>query len=212
MLPFNHLERTLNRKGNRTALLLELATMMDSNVVIWAVGTTNQAKLQCVRDAVQMCFPNQGNEIVALSVESGVSSQPMSAEECMSGAQQRADEALRLSSSAQYGVGIEGGVERIAGKWFECGWLCVVHRESGRRGFGSSARFEMSDKLMKGILEDKKELAEIIDEITGETDVRSKLGAMGVLTNGHLGRAAAYSHGMMFALAPFLSSREKFWD
>lgn len=68
----------------------------------------------------------------------------------------------------------------------------------------------MGPALMNPILNEKKELAEVMDALTGKTDVRSGLGAMGVLTAGHLGRAAAYEHGLIFALAPFLSEK-KYW-
>ncbi|KAH9600951.1 Non-canonical purine NTP phosphatase/PRRC1 [Trypanosoma melophagium] len=116
-----------------------------------------------------------------------------------------------FASDAHYGIGIEGGVEKIADRWFECGWMHAVERSSGRCGLGSSARFEMGQNLMSGILNEGKELAEIMDELTGQTDVGSGQGAMGILTAGHLGRAESYSHGLIFALAPFLSNR-KYWD
>ena len=78
-------------------------------------------------------------------------------------------------------------------------------------GWGSSARFEMSEKLMTP-LRQGEELAQVMDRLSGEQDVRSRQGAMGVLTAGHLGRAEAYEQGMIFALAPFLSDPKKYWD
>ncbi|CAD2213823.1 hypothetical protein AGDE_03664 [Angomonas deanei] len=176
----------------------------------WAVGTTNKAKVASVTATVDKCFPTSTHTVTPVDVDSGVSAQPMSAEETIRGSRRRAEEALRLVPEADFGVGIEGGLECIADKWFECGWMTIVERNTGVVGIGSSARFEMSPVLMKPILEDGEELATVIDNITGDSDVRSSLGAMGVLTAGHLGRAAAYEHGLMFALAPFLSDA-KFW-
>lgn len=180
-------------------------------MVVWAVGTTNKAKVESVRAAVNKCFPAQVHEVKSVNVDSGVSNQPMSADETTKGAMNRAQRAIEQISDADFGVGLEGGLELINGKWFECGWMCVIEKSTGRIGLGSSARFEMSSVLMNPILNEKKELSEVIDSLTGETDVRSGLGAMGVLTAGHLGRAAAYEHGFLFALAPFLSDK-KFWD
>jgi inosine/xanthosine triphosphatase len=179
------------------------------------VGTTNKAKVACVVSTANTLFAAVHGPVTvdAVDVASGVSSQPMSAEESQRGALQRAKLAIEQSgNTADFGVGLEGGVEQIGDRWFECGWMCVVERATGRVGWGSSARFEMSQKIMRKIIDEKKELAEIMDELTGETDVRSHAGAMGILTNGHLGRADAYSHGLIFAFAPFLSSREKYWD
>jgi non-canonical (house-cleaning) NTP pyrophosphatase len=119
--------------------------------------------------------------------------------------------------------------------------ICVVDRE-GRLGWGSSARFELSAKLV-AMLKEGKELADVIDEVSGQSDVRSNEGAMGVVTNGNLTvhtqhltqialapsslahprnllthahmfdkqRAEAYSHGVWFAFAPFVSPR-KYWE
>jgi inosine/xanthosine triphosphatase len=180
--------------------------------VIWAVGTTNKAKMACVSDTVVKVFPSHRHSVLPANVSSAVSAQPMSASETKAGAHHRAAEALRLVPEAQFGVGLEGGIEKIDGDYFECGWMCVIERSSGRTGWGSSARFQMSMKLMRPIMEDGMELAQVMDKLTGEHDVRSNLGAMGVLTGGYLGRAEAYSHGLMFALAPFLSDQDKYWD
>ncbi|KAK7196936.1 hypothetical protein NESM_000636200 [Novymonas esmeraldas] len=179
-------------------------------MTIWAVGTTNRAKAESVVTVVNKCFPEASHEVRLCKVGSGVSDQPMTAEETQQGALNRAKAALDATPDADYGVGLEGGLERIAGRWFECGWMVVVERRTSRCGIGSSARFEMSEKLMRPILDEGKELAEVMDQLTGEEDVRSGLGAMGVLTAGHLGRAAAYEHGLMFALAPFLSD-SRYW-
>ncbi|EAN92449.1 hypothetical protein C3747_141g11 [Trypanosoma cruzi] len=180
-------------------------------MIIWAVGTTNKAKLDSVDIAVRMCFPSYQHDVRPVAVLSIVRAQPISAEESQQGAQHRAHEALSLVPEAHYGVGLEGGLEKISDRWFECGWMYVIERSTGRCGIGSSARFEMSQKLMSKILDEGKELAEVMDEMTGETDVRSGQGAMGVLTAGYLNRAESYSHGLIFALAPFLSDH-KYWD
>ena len=179
---------------------------------IWGVGTTNKAKVECLRFTAEKCFPSHRHVVTAVAVESSVNAQPMSAVETRAGAFHRATSALQLVPGAHYGVGLEGGVEQIGEEWFECGWMCVVHKASGIVGWGSSARFQMSPKIMHKLTTEKKELATIMDELSGLTDVRSNLGAMGILTNGHLGRAEAYSHGLIFALAPFLSDRAQYWE
>jgi non-canonical (house-cleaning) NTP pyrophosphatase len=54
----------------------------------------------------------------------------------------------------------------------------LKHNRQGKIGLGSSARYEMSPKIMERILKGE-ELADIMDDLTGEEDVRSKAGAMG---------------------------------
>ena len=63
-----------------------------------------------------------------------------------------------------------------------------------------------------------QELAQVIDDLSGQQDVRSTQGAMGmphycrdgpiysgILTNGAVPRDSAYMHGVYFAFAPFIS-------
>jgi inosine/xanthosine triphosphatase len=195
----------------------------------WAVGTANRAKVECVRSVVDRAFPAGGDAgdddgggdasgadrhtFIAMAVESGISAQPMTGDETMRGAFNRATNALAAEPTADFGVGLEGGLEQVGGRNFECGWICVIEAGAGGRvGWGSSARFEMSDKILGKMAAEGKELGEVMDELSGGSDVRQGLGAMGVLTGGHLGRAEAYAHGLLFALAPFLSSRELYWD
>ncbi len=63
--------------------------------------------------------------------------------------------------------------------------ICVVDKR-GTAGWGSSARFELSHKIVAMLQDGPRELADVIDELTGKQDVRSAEGAMGVITNGHL--------------------------
>ncbi|KAJ3092627.1 hypothetical protein HK102_005119 [Quaeritorhiza haematococci] len=77
-------------------------------------------------------------------------------------------------------------------------------------GLGTSGRFELSSKIMARLLTGKEELADVIDDLSGQTDVRSNAGAMGILTAGILNRDEAYMHGIFFAFAPFISDR-RYW-
>ena len=119
----------------------------------WAVGTTNRAKIECVRNAVEKCFAAAGggadgdggddsgrdrHVIVPVAVpDTGVAAQPMDAAATRQGARNRAAAALAATPDADYGVGLEGGLEGPAapdGRWFECGWMCVIERRTGREG------------------------------------------------------------------------------
>ena len=177
----------------------------------FAIGTTNAAKLACVNAVVRKLFPDATIEVEGVAVASAVSAQPFSLDETRAGALHRAKVAAAASSDCDYGIGLEGGVEVIGAEYYECGWMCVVHRQSSVVGWGSSARFQMSNKIVDQ-LKQGKELAEVMEALSGIEKVGTKGGAMAVLTNDHLSRAEAYSHGLIFAFAPFLSDRAKYWD
>lgn len=172
-----------------------------------AVGSKNPAKLRAARMAVSKIF--SGARVVGVEVESGISVQPMSDEEAIKGAINRAKSAIRKVRGATYGIGMEGGIQKIGRRWFDCGWIAVVDK-NGKVGLGSSGRFQVADRIMKRVLKGE-ELGISFDQLTGVKNTKHKEGAMGIITNGKLPRATAYSHGILFAFAPFISDK-KFWD
>lgn len=178
--------------------------------LVLAVGSLNPSKTAATLGAGRKVFPGRSVLVEQFAAPSGVSDQPKSGEESMRGALNRAKEALRLSGGrAEYGVGLEGGIEKVGGRWFECGWIAVVDRD-GREGLGTSARFEVSDHIVAELM-GGRELAEVVDELSGKSDVRSSLGMMGIVTNGCLPRADCYEHGVIMAFAKFVSPPQ-YWD
>lgn len=175
--------------------------------MVIAVGSKNPAKLRAARIVVRKLFP--GARIVSVDVSSGVNAQPMSDVESIKGAINRAKNAIREVRGAVYGIGMEGGIQSIGKRFFECGWIVVVDK-NGKVGLGSSARFEVSIKIAKK-LGKGYELNHALKELTGRDKVGNKEGMMGMITRGKLPRATAYSHGILFAFAPFVSDK-KFWD
>jgi len=174
------------------------------------VGTKNGAKISAVKLAVERVFPGIHCEVTGFDVESGVSAQPKSAVETQQGSVNRAKRALEACPGASYGIGLEGGIEPIGERWFESGWVSVVN-SSGKVGMGSSGRYEMANHIINEILSNGTELADIVDRLSGKTDVRSSQGMMGMITRGALPRSECYSHGVIFAFAPFVSEPQ-YWD
>lgn len=115
---------------------------------------------------------------------------------------------------------MEGGLEQtsvmVAGdgvcrqEWFECGWIAVVQRETGKVSVASTARVPLGAEVVRLLVEEKKELCDVVDQFSGKTDVRSNEGFMGIVTNGALPRDECYAHGILFAFAPFVSD-PVFW-
>lgn len=131
----------------------------------------------------------------------------------MDGAVNRAKAALALAtkggSAPDYGVGIEGGLEKIGGRWFECGWVAVVRANDGKVGYGSCGRYEVSGSIVRR-LQAGEELCVVMDDLSGQSDVGSGQGMMGIITNGLLNRGACYEHGVLFGFAPFISDA-RYW-
>jgi inosine/xanthosine triphosphatase len=177
--------------------------------MIIAVGSTSPAKISAAKIGFGKVFPNVKITVRGVNARSGISAQPMSDKESIRGALNRAKAALKLVKNADYAVGMEGGAHRVGKNWFESGWIAVIDKE-GKIGLGTSARWQMSGKVMSK-LNGKNELADVFQELAQVEDAKDIGGVMGLVTKNNLPRDIAYSHGVIFALAPFFSDPE-FWD
>lgn len=223
-------------------------------VIKIAVGTSNKAKLQAVVDALKKVnFVSQQQqqsrptfEVIGVEgVESNVSPQPFSASETRLGAFNRAKAALEKSPDAEFGIGLEGGIEVVedffislsstpattttplesllASSFFVVGWICTIHRPTNTICYGSSSRVQLprlfAEKLeiVENLSQEeqrkhggskyhsKRELAQVIDEVSKQHDLRSSLGVEGLLSNGGILRSDAYEQGIVFSFSKFLS-------
>ena len=171
------------------------------------VGSTNPTKVDSTRAAFQAVWLDETFEVTGVKAESGVSDQPMSEEETIRGAKNRARAAM-LQAKADYAVGLEGGLWKINGDWFESGWVAVLD-STGNFGIGSTPVIEMPPRLLEKILAGQ-ELGDVMDEVTGRQDVAKAEGFFGIMSNGALGRTAALKDGVIFALGRFV--RPEFYE
>ncbi|MGG4166181.1 DUF84 family protein [Rossellomorea vietnamensis] len=165
------------------------------NLLNIAIGTTNPAKVQ----AIQKAFGEQYNEVQfeCLKTESRVSEQPMTDQETIEGALNRAKNVLKETDS-DVGIGLEGGVSESLYGMFVCNWGALVDRQ-GNEIIGGGARIslpaEITRELKKG-----KELGPLMDEYTQRTGIRKKEGAVGVFTNGLVTRETMFHHVVQLLL------------
>ena len=180
------------------------------------LGTTRAAKLNAVRASVERISLLDSRwtdfEIIARSVESSVPAMPLSDEQLMRGAEARALAAQKTLAaeeiSADLFVGLEGGFHTIEldarRLTFLRGWAYVS--DGQRTSFGASPSILVPDAIVRAVLESGRELAEVIDDTAGESDVRSRQGAWGVLSRDLLTRAMSFEAALVAALAPFYNS------
>lgn len=171
------------------------------------VGSTNLTKIAAAKQAFEAVWPNERFETEGVKVDSGVSDQPMSFDETIRGAKNRARAAMLLKQ-ADFTVGLEAGLEKYADGWFESGWVAVLAAD-GNFGLGSSAIMPIPELVMKGIRQGK-ELGEVIDELTNRTDVKHQEGFFGLISCGTITRTSAFKDGTVLALAPF--ARPEFFE
>lgn len=170
-------------------------------MLIVSVGSKNPVKIQAVESAFESFWPELDLKVVGHDVASGVSNQPMSDEESRKGATNRAKAALAAEEQAAYGVGLEGGLQDIDGRWTDTQWVVIVNR-AGKTGVGQSVRVQVPDKMMK-LIHDGMELGDVIDQVFQQTNMKQAGGYMNEVTRGLINRQQQGFGAVVTALAPF---------
>ena len=165
-----------------------------------AVGSQNPVKIAAVRRTLLPIWPEV--DIVSISVPSGVSDMPMTDEETLAGAKNRAM-AAREALDAEIGIGLEGGVHPEPFGLVLHGWVVMVHKD-GRTGFGGGGRLPLPEPIAQRILAGQ-ELGDIMDELLNDHNTKQKGGAVGALTKGLVLREETFALAVAYALGPFLA-------
>ena len=165
------------------------------------VGSKNPVKIASALAGFQVMFPERSFTVDGFAVKSGVSDQPMSSEETLQGAANRAAQLPSISPESQFFVGMEGGIEIIDERWFAAAWMVVLDSQ-GRRSKSKSALFALPPKV-KQLVESGLELGLANDQVFAEKNSKHAGGAIGSLTAGKITRQALYEHAMVAALIPF---------
>src|SRR3984885_6161310 len=183
--------------------------------ILVAVGSLRRPKLEAVREALaaisQRFAPHPSYEVVGVDVPSGVGHTPLSRDEMITGARQRAENLLTLARQKherwKYFTGLEGGLDVIHDRGrrrvFLENWACVLDT-ARRESYVQSGAIALPAPLVKKVVVDGGgEDSVAIDEFAGETGIRDAQGAWGVLTGNLIPRQDAFRVSFINAFAPF---------
>jgi inosine/xanthosine triphosphatase len=179
-----------------------------------AVGSTRGPKLDAVREALEAIAPrmaaNAAFEIVGEAVPSGVRHTPLSREEIMKGARQRAESLMEIARDNnkpwEFFVGLEGGIDIVherGVRWVFLESWAYVSDGAGRASFGQSGAVLLPDSLVESVVDRGVELSEAVDAFAGGHGIRDAQGAWGVLTGNLITRRDAFRVAVINAFAPF---------
>jgi inosine/xanthosine triphosphatase len=178
-----------------------------------ALGSDRAAKIMSVRAAIarvaELDPAWRSAKVIPRPVKTDAPAMPLNDWQLMSGARKRAlavrDILIEQKLEADLYVGLEGGFHSISleGEWrtFLRGWAFVTDGE--RSSFGMSPSIEVPESIVKQVIQGKRELGIVIDEVAGGRDVRSKQGAWGVLSRDLLTRSMSFEAALIAAFAPF---------
>ena len=191
----------MGRSGSRTLI----------NTV--GLGSDRAAKIMAVRAGIarvaEIDAAWSNARVVARAVTTSVPAMPLTDWQLMQGARERAlavrEILLNQNLGADLYVGLEGGFHSISvdGEWhtFLRGWAYATDGTKG--SFGAAPSVSVPDSIVKSVVEDRRELGLVIDEVAGARDVRSRQGAWGILSRDLLTRAMSFEAALIAAFAPF---------
>ena len=171
--------------------------------MIIAVGSKNVVKVQAVQEAFQES--DHFNEVIIHSydVPSRVSEQPLSLEEIIQGAQNRARAAFTAQQSCDYGIGIESGLFKAPGtmtNYLESCICCIFDGKNFHTGL--SCGFEVPSHILELVLTKNMNLSEACFHagITKNQQLGSAEGLIGILTKNKIDRKTYTKQAVTTAL------------
>lgn len=165
------------------------------------VASTNPVKIKATQQGFSKMFPDIAFTFEGLSVPSGVSDQPMSSEETLTGARNRAHNLHVAHPEAEYCVGLEGGLMTDGNDLVALAWMVIVNK-LGRESKSSTATFVLP-KSMTNDIRSGMEMGAAADKLHGTINVKQNLGTIGILTQGAINRTEYYVPAIILALIPF---------
>lgn len=173
------------------------------------VASKNPTKLASTKQAFDHYFKGQKITYASSEVASGVSDQPMSIEETIQGAINRAKAAS--SPDADFSVGIEGGMSfyKIGGHEYavELSWVCVYDCQTGTNEIASSAGFPVFPKVIKH-LHNGQNLTQAMAKEYGLQDLGQKNGYIGWLSGDVITRQSSNYEAVYLALSSLMKEEQ----
>jgi len=166
------------------------------------VASKNPVKIKCSTDGFQKVFPNYQIISQPVAAASEVADQPMTDQETLKGAQNRARNAKLAFPDADYWIGLEGGIADDGQHMEAFAWIYILSKDID--GKARTASFELPPEIRKLVLSGV-ELGHADDQVFDRHNSKHGNGAVGILTHELIDRAAYYEPAVILALIPFVN-------
>ncbi|MCK9409235.1 MAG: inosine/xanthosine triphosphatase [Bacteroidetes bacterium] len=174
------------------------------------IASTRIPKVNGVKKAVLALTQKFGIDSSTIRFESqeaasGVADTPASIDELMTGARQRAKTVFQpLKDERSLSIGVEGGLFRVDHSVFLQSWTCIYDGTSFY--YGSSGALPIPERLAQMVFDEGIDLGVAIDRFAQQTDIRSRQGTYGVLTDDMMTREDSFELSATFALMPIFNT------
>jgi inosine/xanthosine triphosphatase len=164
-----------------------------------SVGSQNPSKIEAVQDLIQDYKELQQAEVISVSTDSGVADQPLSLDETIQGAMNRAQNCFNES---KYGIGLEAGLITVkySGRERHMNVCAAIIYDGKDFYLGLSSLFELPQSVSMHINQGENlNDATNLSGLTTSTEIGKTQGIIGLLTNGRLPRKAYMQQALMNA-------------
>ena len=166
------------------------------------VGSTNENKINAVRETIRDYDFLTGADVVAASVNSGVAEQPKSINETIRGAMNRAKAAFS-SRQCDYGFGIEDGLMQVPNTktdYMNVGACAIFDGKNFHIGLSSA--YEYPHEVMRLVVEEGLDINQAFFQagLTKNPKIGNAEGAVSILTHGRVNRKDYAKQSIVMAL------------
>ncbi|MDD2487169.1 MAG: inosine/xanthosine triphosphatase [Candidatus Gracilibacteria bacterium] len=166
------------------------------------IGTANKSKIQTIQELDGYYDWFKINELNPIKVSSGVNEQPLTIEETLTGARNRAFAAYS-HSKCDLGIGMESGLMKLEGSltgYVAC--ECSAVYDGERYYIGTGGGFEYPKIAIDRVMEYGEDLSEAYRNggLTDEEKIGENDGAIGQLTVGRINRKDYQKRVVEYAL------------
>lgn len=167
-----------------------------------ALGSTNQIKVQALHEVLEDCPVLGESEIFVVDVFSDISEQPLSLNETIRGAKNRARHAFEICERCAYSFGIECGLMEVTESRTGFMGLSVCCIYDGHEFYlGQSCGVELPQHIIDLVIHRGLSLEKACHESGLMSDSRSSAdGVIGVLTKGRINRKDTVKSAILAAL------------
>lgn len=166
------------------------------------LGTTSDLKIRAAKEAFKILGINP--EIITVKSESGVANQPFGLDQILTGAKNRAKNALQLHL-ADLGIGIENGIIKIdqINKWMETLAVAVIDGD-GKESFALGSAYPLPDWVVKKIHNENSELGHVIQKLDPKLDKDP----INYFSDGKIKREDTITQAIVFAMLEIVNGNQ----
>jgi non-canonical (house-cleaning) NTP pyrophosphatase len=162
------------------------------------VGSLNKKKIDGMREALEKYLRAEEFQLDAVETDSNVSEMPLSDEETLQGATNRANSSLRANAGNDVGVGIEGGVCEMNGIAFLTIWVVLASKQ-GKHYIASSQRVQLPRAYMQTMRDERVTLHDLLTRDSPQYSCQASH-----LSRGVLNREKITCDALIFAVSAWL--------